>query len=339
MNRAIILMLLLAGCGAPVGRRQGVVVLREAPDVALAPVPGPAYMAKTSRLMLFRPRSVRATHDTLFICDSGNDRVRVVDGDLDEVVTFGRTGSGPGELKNPPDMRLHHGMVGVLDNVNRRVNVYDDDGTYRYDFVLPGSAVSFGFLGTGRIVVPDETGGHAFAVIDSSGGVLRLGRRAPAAPGVRPAYPNARERMRGRGIDQVAVMGDTVAVADNVTGVIALYSADGTMLAAMALPLDLLQAVFDRLREVDKGFGGRNLYSEVYQDLSVEADGRLLLPVGLPDVAVVIVDPSNRTVARVMAPAGSTGAGARSAVSIARIGRRFIFAGYNGISIYRTAAR
>ena len=340
MKRAIVSVVLLFGCGALPAREQHIFILKQAQDNVLLRAVAPSrYAPNVERLNLFRPSSVRAAHDTLYICDSGNNRLRVVDEHLNLITTFGRAGSGPGEMLNPGEIQLYGGVIGVLDSGNHRVNVYGRSGDYRFEFPLPALVRSFAFLDERKIVVPDETGEHAFVVVDSTGHLRRLGQRPPAVPGFQVAYPGARKLMRGIGIDQVAVMDDTVYVADAVTGVIGSYATNGESLFNISPPLPLVRRMFDRFKKIDKGFGGHNVFSALYNEVSPTVDGKLFIVISLADISALIVDPVERTVVVVNPPAHGDGDYARHAGSVARVGTSMVFAAYAGIGFYDFGAR
>jgi DNA-binding beta-propeller fold protein YncE len=65
----------------------------------------------------------------LYVADSGNNRVQVLDGEGDFVRAWGSTGSGPGQFQEPWGIAVSEaGRVYVADTWNHRVQVFDLEG-------------------------------------------------------------------------------------------------------------------------------------------------------------------------------------------------------------------
>lgn len=80
---------------------QSVVLNVKSEPLTLQPDPAYADPAPMDALELFRARAVRWNRDTLYICDSGNDRIRVVSLDLSVQATFGTKGPAPASWSSP----------------------------------------------------------------------------------------------------------------------------------------------------------------------------------------------------------------------------------------------
>ena len=73
----------------------------------------------------------------LFICDSLNDRVVVVDAKQKSVLhVFGKSGSQPGEFDAACDICHFNGSIYVLDSGNKRIQEFSFDGTYKREIKL-----------------------------------------------------------------------------------------------------------------------------------------------------------------------------------------------------------
>ena len=271
--------------------------------------------------------------------DTGNSRVRVVDRRLAILTTIGRHGSGPGELRGPTQLDVKGKTIGVLDVGNSRINLYDLQGEYRDAIRLPLRVLSFGLLNDSNVVVPDETGEHGFTIMGLDGARERRGVRPAVLTDVPVAYPNAREELRGTGIDRVAVLGEDVVVADNVTGAIGLFELGGAPLATFSPPAELMQRVFQRFRRIDESFGVRNAFTPVYNDMVALEDGRLLLLMPVDDVIALLVDPRSFEVVIVEAASDAHDRGANAGFSVAMQGREMVFAGWSGLAFFAIDAR
>jgi YYY domain-containing protein len=89
---------------------------------------------------LFGPRGVTvAPNGTVWVTDTGNKRLVVYDGDLKQVQTIGKLGSGPGEFSDPVGIAAGpDGILYVADAGNQRVQVLDKDGHYLRQIPVSG---------------------------------------------------------------------------------------------------------------------------------------------------------------------------------------------------------
>jgi DNA-binding beta-propeller fold protein YncE len=82
-----------------------------------------------------RPEALcRHPDGRIFLADSQNAQVHVYDADMQWIDTWGRPGSGPGELIDPRDMALSSDgkTLYVVDGGNHRVQAFATDGTYLF---------------------------------------------------------------------------------------------------------------------------------------------------------------------------------------------------------------
>lgn len=131
---------------------------------------------------LYGPRGVAISEDgRVWVADTGNHRVVVYDGLLQNPQKIGRKGPAPGEFSSPvgiaaaPDGRIY-----VADTGNRRIQILGPDGQARGSFAFPGwgESVEPQLLvdSDGALYATDPAGG-AVLMFDSSG---RLGTRITA---------------------------------------------------------------------------------------------------------------------------------------------------------------
>lgn len=91
---------------------------------------------------------VMAPTGNLFVSDGegGNTRVVKFTGDGKFIKTWGTKGSGPGEMSGPHCVTMDSGgRVYVCDRGNKRIQVFDQDGTYVSEMRQFGTPVSIAF--------------------------------------------------------------------------------------------------------------------------------------------------------------------------------------------------
>ena len=76
---------------------------------------------------------------TVYVADTGNDRVQVFHPNGTFARSFGSPGDGPGEFSGPTGIHVHrNGTVYVADTGNDRVQVFHPNGTFARSFGSPG---------------------------------------------------------------------------------------------------------------------------------------------------------------------------------------------------------
>ena len=88
--------------------------------------------AGTGQGQFTAPRAVAVGPDgLLYVADSGNQRVQVLDGEGNFVRAWGGPGNGPGQLQEPWGIAVsREGRVYVADTWNHRIQVFDATGKY-----------------------------------------------------------------------------------------------------------------------------------------------------------------------------------------------------------------
>jgi hypothetical protein len=148
--------LLLAACSGVEGRGAGSLVLDTIGDTIVARSQGagtwgnqPAEVVREVRIgelegadeyTFGRIVAVGVGPDgSIYVLDEQVPTVRRYAADGRHIASFGRSGAGPGELKQPDGMTvLRDGRVLVRDPGNARINVYDGDGTSLDTWTIPG---------------------------------------------------------------------------------------------------------------------------------------------------------------------------------------------------------
>jgi len=80
----------------------------------------------------------------IYVVDSGNDRIVILDRDGNFIKSVGRKGQGPGEFNNPMSILINNDNIFVNDQRNGRVQIFDKDFNYR-DTIFPGLHLFAGF--------------------------------------------------------------------------------------------------------------------------------------------------------------------------------------------------
>ncbi|MCX8095096.1 MAG: stalk domain-containing protein [Caldisericia bacterium] len=103
----------------------------------------------------------------LWITDRRDDTVKVFSIDNELKMIIGKSGSGKKEFKAPLDIITYEDKVYVLDSGNSRVQVFNLNGNYLYDFGTPGlddgklySPTSFTFDKNGNLWIVEKSNGR-----------------------------------------------------------------------------------------------------------------------------------------------------------------------------------
>jgi len=85
--------------------------------------------SKVGALVL--PTDVEVYQSRIYIVDSGNNRVVVLNKDGKTQFSFGREGKGEGEFQDPVGIGVdHEGLIYVADTGNHRIQIFSADGEY-----------------------------------------------------------------------------------------------------------------------------------------------------------------------------------------------------------------
>jgi hypothetical protein len=132
---------------------------------------------------LLLPRLIAAAQRLLYVYDFAKHQLIAFDDSGAARWHFGRSGAGPGEFRNPIDLKAGpNGEAWILDGGLGRVTIIDSDGSARRTFLLSGLFISdivplrSMTLGT-TISATDEF----WVAFDDAGSVLRRGRLPVAA--------------------------------------------------------------------------------------------------------------------------------------------------------------
>ena len=75
------------------------------------------------------------TNDKVYVCDTNNHRIQVLNSDFTFSSTFGSRGNNPGQLKTPEDIAVDKdGKIFVADSSNNRIQVFNPSGQFIRQF-------------------------------------------------------------------------------------------------------------------------------------------------------------------------------------------------------------
>ena len=78
---------------------------------------------------------IAANNKNVYVCDTHNNRIQVLNEDLTYRSSFGSKGSGPGRLNVPEDIAIDSsGKMFVADHNNNRIQVFNPEGQFLYQF-------------------------------------------------------------------------------------------------------------------------------------------------------------------------------------------------------------
>ena len=83
------------------------------------------------------PRAVATNDKTglIYVCDTDNNRIKILNEDLTYHSNFGSYGSDPGQFKHPHDITINSsGKVLIADYSNNRIQVFSPEGQFLYMF-------------------------------------------------------------------------------------------------------------------------------------------------------------------------------------------------------------
>ncbi|MFC1544315.1 hypothetical protein ACFL4Y_03570 [Gemmatimonadota bacterium] len=125
------------------------------------------------------PSRIAADADgNLYVVDSKDTRVVVLDRELRAVRVIGRQGEGPGEfgsLRNSMDspvIAIRGGMLAVLDGANR-LSLFTTDGVFRSRFTVPPGTTDIDLMPSEDIVVVTRNGEHLVREYGPDGQLVR----------------------------------------------------------------------------------------------------------------------------------------------------------------------
>ncbi|MFC1483457.1 6-bladed beta-propeller [Candidatus Neomarinimicrobiota bacterium] len=139
-----------------------------------------------------RPSGVRydPLSNRLYVVDTGMHNIRVYDAESwDLLFTIGQRGSGDGEFNFPTMLDVKNGKLYVVDSMNFRVQVLDQDGGFINKFSEAGDAPGYLYRPKGIAATSDgflfvvDSAFNNFQIFDEEGNVYMFVGEAGSAPG------------------------------------------------------------------------------------------------------------------------------------------------------------
>ena len=127
---------------------------------------GTAGVAGRTRTTLDQPNDLLvAPNGAIFVADghpaNGNNRIVKYSSDGRYLMEWGETGSNPGEFRTPHALAMDaNGLLYVGDRSNRRIQVFEQDGTFVRDFYNMGRASGI-TIRNNRLYVADSESSYA----------------------------------------------------------------------------------------------------------------------------------------------------------------------------------
>jgi tripartite motif-containing protein 71 len=91
----------------------------------------------------YSPAGIACAKWGLVVCDNGNERIHLYDGDYRFKLAFGRTGRGGGEFRRLSGVAASDdGVIAVADSGNKRVQLFDKTGKFVRSIGENGSVTS-----------------------------------------------------------------------------------------------------------------------------------------------------------------------------------------------------
>jgi WD40 repeat protein len=90
----------------------------------------------------------------IYVLDSRDNNIKVFANDGRFLTTFGREGSGPGELSRPWILAIVNGRPQVVDTRNSRIQIFSSTGQYQRSYILAADfGVGMSFAPDGRLFI------------------------------------------------------------------------------------------------------------------------------------------------------------------------------------------
>ena len=147
-------------------RGRGHQVIKFSPDGTVLLRLGTAGVAGRTRTTLDQPNDVFvAPNGDIFVADghpaNGNNRIVKYSSDGRYLMEWGETGSNPGQFRTPHALAMDDdGRLYVGDRSNRRVQVFEQDGTFVRDFYNMGRASGI-TIRNNKLYVADSESSYA----------------------------------------------------------------------------------------------------------------------------------------------------------------------------------
>jgi hypothetical protein len=103
------------------------------------------YGTDEDEVYFYAPQCVKYNKydNNVYVADTFNDRIVVLDSDLKYIRNFGKSGQGPGEFNHNWYLDFHNDLIIVKDHGNFRIQVLDNNGIFLSGFKYSRFVISF----------------------------------------------------------------------------------------------------------------------------------------------------------------------------------------------------
>jgi len=249
---------------------------------------------------LFNATDIAVVGEAVVVVDNGNDRVVLLDAQLNVMRVVGRRGGGPGEYDGPFLVRPHAGGMVVLDPGNARFTLLEADGSFRDVVPAQVGVMPFAVTSSGEFYIPSRNRTEYLQR-------LRGGESVPfaARPDTGAVTDSAQFSFGERDAFVAVTAGDTVHVMDGAAGVLHKYAPTGERVLSRSLPAGLADTLLARSAEVAAQFqeGGRRVTAPFVKSFTPTRDGAMLLLVaGSANTCALRIDARTYAVQRIVRP-------------------------------------
>ncbi len=174
-----------------------------------------------------RPMGIEIADNKIYVTDAGNDRIQVFDMKGKPLFTFGKSGTGKGQVIYPYGMGSDKDYLYVADMHNHRVSLYKFDGTFVKNFAGENGKSPFrlptNVYVDGNEVFITDVGFHSLFIYGKDGKKIRqIGGKLGAREG-QFAYPNA-----------VCVENNQIYVSDTGNNRVQVFDRDGKFIKVLS---------------------------------------------------------------------------------------------------------
>lgn len=201
------------------------------------------------------PSDVRVADGVVWVVDKASERLVALDSSLRWVRSFGREGSGPGELRGALRVRVRDSVLIVSEIGNGRMSAFSTAGRFLGAVRMPNAAGSFDLDSRGRILSVQRSESHYLTRVGIDGAREDVASRDPELSKRQPRGSDG--RLRFLGADLVTVLpGDSVVVLDNLSAELIIFGPDGRWVRSRKLDADLSRRLMsyrnDRVSAIER---------------------------------------------------------------------------------------
>ncbi len=130
-----------------------------------------------SKALFYKPRFIKYNNidKRVYVSDTGNNRIIVLDDNLNFIKEYGSFGQGPGEFNRPEGIAFSkENLIHIFEASNSRIQIFNSQFMLNSGFQLPsaGFRASLDIDSNDRILLNAVDNKHLFSLLDKSGNIL-----------------------------------------------------------------------------------------------------------------------------------------------------------------------